>query len=91
MTPVWIPCDVEGHPMKRLLPILTLLAVLPAFSTGCSGLVADVQMPEPLAEGVSVSYDDADAWACDVAKVPNTKGVVEECGACVMVTAARTS
>jgi hypothetical protein len=89
MTPMWIPYGGEGHPMKRLLPILTLLAVLPAFSTGCSGLVADVQMPESWAKSPNVSY--ADAWACEVAKVPNTKGVMEECGACVMVTAARTS
>jgi hypothetical protein len=68
--------------MKRLFPTLTLRAVLPVVSIGCSGLVADVQRLEPFAKSVSVSDATADAWTCDVTQVPNTRGVVAECGAC---------
>src|SRR5918996_2560086 len=85
MTPMWIAYDVEGHTMKRLSPTLSLLAILPVFSTGCSGLVADFRMLESFAKSPNVSYDNADAWTCDVTKAPNAQGVVEDCGACVNV------
>ena len=44
-------------------------------------------MLESYAKSPNVSYDNADAWQCDVTKVPNTKGVVEDCAICVNVDA----
>jgi hypothetical protein len=72
---------VLNHPRPtRLLLSLSLLVF-----AGCSGVVADFKMLESFAKSPNVSYDNADAWQCDVTKAPNTKGVVEDCGACVNV------
>jgi hypothetical protein len=67
------------------LPLLPALALSTALLTGCSGLLADFKMLESYAKSPNVSYDNADAWQCDVTKVPNTKGVVEDCAICVNV------
>jgi hypothetical protein len=53
--------------------------------TSWSGFVADYKMLEAFARSPDVAYDDVDAWRCDLAKSTSTKGVVEECGACLNV------
>jgi hypothetical protein len=71
--------------IDRALTLLPAVALGVRLLTDCSGVVADFQMLEAFAKSSNVSYDNADAWKCDVTKVPNTKGVVEDCGVCVNV------
>ena len=52
----------------KIRQALTLLA-LPLIFTGCSGFVADYKMLEAFAKSPNVSYDNADAWKCDLVKV----------------------
>jgi hypothetical protein len=78
--------EVHQHPnITRLRALLPLMALGTILLTGCSGFVQDFKNLEAFAKSPNVSYNNADAWRCDLTKSTSTKGEVQDCGACVNV------